>query len=161
MGQTLLRCVNKLRKLRNVGSQQTDMEDQEDLVGGGNTEQGAGDQSQGGSGKVLTSESQENDHQQGANQSDQDRAVGSMPSRPKDKDSRDKEKSDLRVLLVDDNALNLRLLNTFIKKAGYSSITKGENGQQAVEAVRNQSDSFHIVFMGRKLPGSLLCQSLR
>ena len=151
MGQTLLRCVSKLEKLRNASSKQTDMEDQEDLVGGGSTEQGAGEKSQGGSGKVLTSESQENNDQPVAKRGSPDKANDSMPWRPKDNDARDQPKSDLSVLLVDDNALNLRLLNTFLKKAGYGNITKGENGEEAVEAVRNQRNGFHIIFMGKCL----------
>lgn len=152
MGQTLSRCVGKLKKLRDANSKQTDMEDQEDLVGGGGTQQGAGEASQGGSGKVLSSESQDDPNQQDASQETiQNQTVSSMPERPRNRESRDQPASDLRVLLVDDNALNLRLLKTFLKKAGYVNVTEAENGQKAVEAVQDKSDGFDIVFMGTSI----------
>ncbi|KAF2648430.1 hypothetical protein K491DRAFT_784072 [Lophiostoma macrostomum CBS 122681] len=152
MGQTLLRCLGKLKTLQDASSQQTDMKNQEDLVGGGSGEQGAGYKMQGGSGKVMASESQENDDHQGAQDTKDEQTLGSATLRPKDTDSVAQSQSSLRVLLVDDNALNLRLLNMFLKKAGHGNITEGENGEEAVEAVRNSRDGFDVVFMDMSMP---------
>lgn len=60
--------------------------------------------------------------------------------------------SSLNVLLVDDNALNLRLLNAFLKKNGYQKTQKAENGAVAVEAVKNSDGGFEIIFMDLSMP---------
>ena len=58
-----------------------------------------------------------------------------------------------RVLLVDDNKINLRLLETFLKmKRKYSRIEQAEDGQQAVDAVREAQEPFDIVFMDISMP---------
>lgn len=60
-----------------------------------------------------------------------------------------------RLLLVDDNAINLRLLETYIRKRGcdYSS---AENGLRAVEAFRDaqqeQGSGYRIIFMDLSMP---------
>jgi CheY-like chemotaxis protein len=56
-------------------------------------------------------------------------------------------KTDLTVLCVDDNAINLRLLNTFAKKLGFDIIESAENGLQAYEIMENSSRGFDVVFM--------------
>lgn len=62
-------------------------------------------------------------------------------------------KIDPHVLLVDDNKINLRLLETFLKnKRKYTKITKAEDGQQAVNAVMAAKDSFDIIFMDISMP---------
>lgn len=45
-----------------------------------------------------------------------------------------------RMLLVDDNSVNLRLLQTFMKKRKYTDVFSAEDGQQAVSAYRNLLD---------------------
>ncbi|TID17716.1 hypothetical protein E2P81_ATG10692 [Venturia nashicola] len=45
-----------------------------------------------------------------------------------------------RMLLVDDNPVNLRLLQTFMKKRKYADVFSAEDGQQAVSAYRNLLD---------------------
>jgi CheY-like chemotaxis protein len=54
----------------------------------------------------------------------------------------------LRILIVDDNALNLRLLGAFFKKSGYRNVQQAKHGREAVEAVQNCSEGFDIIFMG-------------
>jgi hypothetical protein len=57
-------------------------------------------------------------------------------------------RSELGVLIVDDNALNTRLLGAFLKKYGCRNIQKAENGAVAVEAVKKHPECFDIIFMG-------------
>jgi CheY-like chemotaxis protein len=45
-----------------------------------------------------------------------------------------------RMLLVDDNQINLKLLQVFMKKRKYTAVTKAEDGLQAVNAYQ---DSLH------------------
>lgn len=52
------------------------------------------------------------------------------------------------VLLVDDNAINLRLLQTFMKKRKYTSVDSAENGALAVQAVQSAKRPYDIIFMG-------------
>lgn len=59
---------------------------------------------------------------------------------------------DPHVLLVDDNAINLRLLQTFMRKRKYNSISSAENGVQAVEAVKSSSRNFDVIFMDISMP---------
>ncbi|KAF2997074.1 hypothetical protein E8E13_002486 [Curvularia kusanoi] len=59
---------------------------------------------------------------------------------------------DLRILIVDDNALNLRLLWAFFKKKGYRNVSQAMDGQQAVEAVQNSDDGVDIIFMDLSMP---------
>jgi signal transduction histidine kinase/CheY-like chemotaxis protein len=62
-------------------------------------------------------------------------------------------KTDPRVLLVDDNKINLRLLETFLKnKRMYGTIEQAENGQQAVDAVKAAKEPFDIIFMDISMP---------
>ncbi|ETI22648.1 hypothetical protein G647_06724 [Cladophialophora carrionii CBS 160.54] len=62
-------------------------------------------------------------------------------------------KIDPRVLLVDDNKINLRLLETFLKnKRAYGTIEQAEDGQQAVEAVKAAKEPFDIIFMDISMP---------
>ncbi|KAJ9609553.1 hypothetical protein H2200_005880 [Cladophialophora chaetospira] len=58
-----------------------------------------------------------------------------------------------RVLLVDDNRINLRLLETFLKsKRKYTKIEQAEDGQQAVDAVTAGGEPFDIIFMDISMP---------
>jgi CheY-like chemotaxis protein len=61
-------------------------------------------------------------------------------------------RSELRVLIVDDNALNTRLLRAFLKKYGCRNIQKAENGAVAVEAVKKHPECFDIIFMDLSMP---------
>ena len=54
-----------------------------------------------------------------------------------------------RILCVDDNSINLRLLKTFMEKLKFKNVTCAENGSLAFEAVRCQKESFDLIFMGK------------
>lgn len=53
-----------------------------------------------------------------------------------------------RILLVDDNKINLRLLETFMTKRKYKLVDSAENGLLAVQAAEMQEDGYDIIFMG-------------
>jgi len=55
------------------------------------------------------------------------------------------------LLLVDDNKINLRLLETFMKKRKYKSVNSAEDGQVAVKAAETHEQGYDIIFMGRLL----------
>ncbi|OAL27594.1 hypothetical protein AYO22_03498 [Fonsecaea multimorphosa] len=60
---------------------------------------------------------------------------------------------DPHILLVDDNKINLKLLETFLKtKRKYGRIEQAEDGQQAVDAVKAAKDPFDIIFMDISMP---------
>lgn len=60
---------------------------------------------------------------------------------------------DPHVLLVDDNKINLKLLETFLKaKCKYSRIEKAEDGLEAVNTVTAAADPFDIIFMDISMP---------
>ena len=65
---------------------------------------------------------------------------------------RAREKRSPRLLLVDDNKINLRLLETFVKRRRYNVVNSAENGQLAVEAVASQEQGFDIIFMDISMP---------
>jgi CheY-like chemotaxis protein len=79
-------------------------------------------------------------------------ATKQMPSKPRDHDLDKKLKSSdvLRILIVDDNALNLRLLGAFFKKNGYQYTKQAKHGREAVEAAQKCSEGFDIIFMGKQ-----------
>ena len=56
-----------------------------------------------------------------------------------------------RLLLVDDNKINLRLLETFMRKRKYKHVDSAENGQLAVDAALTQQDGYDVIFMGEWL----------
>jgi signal transduction histidine kinase/CheY-like chemotaxis protein len=57
------------------------------------------------------------------------------------------------VLLVDDNQINLKLLETFLRnKRKYTRIQSAEDGQQAVDAVKCAVQPFDIIFMDISMP---------
>jgi signal transduction histidine kinase len=52
------------------------------------------------------------------------------------------------ILLVEDNAINLKLLQTFVTKYGVEDIKTAENGLEAVDSVKKRVEGFDIIFMG-------------
>ena len=62
------------------------------------------------------------------------------------------EKRPPRLLLVDDNKINLRLLETFMKKRNYETVDSAENGQLAVEAATSLDHGYDIIFMDISMP---------
>ncbi|KAF2816038.1 uncharacterized protein BDZ99DRAFT_127452 [Mytilinidion resinicola] len=62
-----------------------------------------------------------------------------------------------RLLLVDDNPVNLRLLNTFMRKRKYQNVVSAEDGEQAVTAYRtaisrSPPEPPDIIFMDISMP---------
>jgi DNA-binding response OmpR family regulator len=54
-----------------------------------------------------------------------------------------------RILLVDDNKINLQLLQTFVHKRKYSVVDSAEDGNVAVNAVKAAKTPYDIIFMGK------------
>lgn len=56
------------------------------------------------------------------------------------------------VLCVDDNAINLKLLNTFAKKLGFDNVESAEDGLQAFQAAEKYPRGFDVIFMDLTMP---------
>jgi AmiR/NasT family two-component response regulator len=54
-----------------------------------------------------------------------------------------------RVLLVDDNEINLSLLRAFMKKRKYRLVDYAEDGSIAVNAIKAAAEPYDIIFMGK------------
>ena len=54
-----------------------------------------------------------------------------------------------RILLVDDNKINLRLLKTLMMKRECQLVDLADNGQSAVQAAEMQTAGYDVIFMGR------------
>ena len=52
-----------------------------------------------------------------------------------------------RILVVDDNKINLLLLQTFMKKRKYSLVDSAENGHLAVKAAEKCEKGYDVIFM--------------
>lgn len=61
-------------------------------------------------------------------------------------------KSGPAVLCVDDNAINLKLLNTFAKKLGFDNVESAEDGLQAFQATEKCPCGFDVIFMDLTMP---------
>lgn len=57
-----------------------------------------------------------------------------------------------RVLVVDDNRINLNLMMTFMKKRKLTELDSAENGKLAVDAVEQMSKGYDIIFMDISMP---------
>jgi CheY-like chemotaxis protein len=57
-----------------------------------------------------------------------------------------------RVLVVDDNRINLNLMMTFLKKRQLTDLDPAENGKLAVEAVERMQGGYDIIFMDMSMP---------
>jgi hypothetical protein len=57
----------------------------------------------------------------------------------------------LHILVVEDNAVNSRLLGAFLRKYGCPHVQYAENGALAVRMVEERSGSFDVIFMGALL----------
>ncbi|GAA84283.1 sensor histidine kinase/response regulator [Aspergillus luchuensis IFO 4308] len=57
-----------------------------------------------------------------------------------------------RVLVVDDNSINLNLMLTFMKKRHLAALDSAENGKLAVDAVERAQHGYDIIFMDMSMP---------
>ncbi|KAJ5965598.1 hypothetical protein N7481_012312 [Penicillium waksmanii] len=57
-----------------------------------------------------------------------------------------------RVLVVDDNRINLNLMMTFMKKRNLTDLVSADNGKLAVEAAERMQMGFDIIFMDISMP---------
>jgi signal transduction histidine kinase/ActR/RegA family two-component response regulator len=57
-----------------------------------------------------------------------------------------------RVLVVDDNGINLHLLVTFLNKRRLVVLDKAENGRAAVDAVERMLRGYDLIFMDMSMP---------
>ncbi|KAL4884758.1 hypothetical protein BJY04DRAFT_170283 [Aspergillus karnatakaensis] len=57
-----------------------------------------------------------------------------------------------RVLVVDDNSINLNLMLTFMKKRQLTTFDSAENGQLAVDAVERTPEGYDLIFMDISMP---------
>ena len=56
------------------------------------------------------------------------------------------------LLLVEDNKINLRLLETYMRKRNYQLVDSAENGQLAVHAAEAKIENYDIIFMDISMP---------
>ncbi|KAJ5495899.1 hypothetical protein N7539_001015 [Penicillium diatomitis] len=78
-----------------------------------------------------------------------------IPSEPPSKGTAgtDPESRDARILVVEDNKVNLNLMMAYLKKRRFGNLDSAENGSKAVEAVRKQDDdNYDIIFMDISMP---------
>jgi CheY-like chemotaxis protein len=66
----------------------------------------------------------------------------------------------LRILVVEDNAVNRRLLGAFLKKYGCRHVQYAENGALAVMMVEGRSEGFDVIFMGAFVANSSITPHL-
>jgi signal transduction histidine kinase/CheY-like chemotaxis protein len=57
-----------------------------------------------------------------------------------------------RILVVDDNKINLRLLETFMKKRKYKLVDSADDGKMAVDAFMSSPGGYDIIFMDISMP---------
>lgn len=57
-----------------------------------------------------------------------------------------------RVLLVDDNDINLRLIMTLMKKRKITTIDTAQNGKEAVNSAKRMMPGYDLIFMDMSMP---------
>lgn len=73
---------------------------------------------------------------------------GETPKEKPKEQHQKRESRPPRLLLVDDNKINLRLLETYMRKRKYKLVDSAENGQLAVQAAESSEHGYDIIFMG-------------
>lgn len=63
----------------------------------------------------------------------------------------DHDKSNIRILLVEDNKINSKLGITLLKKCGLTAVA-AENGQEAIDLIFADPDKFSLVLMDCQMP---------
>ncbi|KAL8842089.1 MAG: hypothetical protein Q9176_002781 [Flavoplaca citrina] len=80
----------------------------------------------------------------------QDRKIVDKPSA--ESEATVAEKRSPRLLLVDDNKINLRLLETFMHKRKYEYVDSAMDGKLALEAAERHKEGYDIIFMDLSMP---------
>ena len=57
-----------------------------------------------------------------------------------------------RVLVVDDNSINLSLMLTFLQRHKLETLDSADNGSTAVQAVKDVQEGYDIIFMDLSMP---------
>ncbi|PQE08430.1 hypothetical protein CJF30_00005304 [Rutstroemia sp. NJR-2017a BBW] len=57
-----------------------------------------------------------------------------------------------KLLLVDDNMINLKLLRHFITRLGYKTVDEADNGLEAVKKVEERPEGYDVIFMDISMP---------
>jgi len=60
--------------------------------------------------------------------------------------------SDVRILVVDDDALTLRIAQRLLTKLGYDKIVTVDSGKKALEVLKNSPEKFHLVLSDIHMP---------
>jgi len=60
--------------------------------------------------------------------------------------------SDVRILVVDDDALTLRIAQRLLSKLGYDKIVTVDSGKKALEVLKNSPEKFHLVLSDIHMP---------
>ncbi|KAJ6044062.1 uncharacterized protein N7446_002259 [Penicillium canescens] len=76
----------------------------------------------------------------------------SSPSGSTPIDSSSGAKSKPRVLLVDDNDINLRLIRTFMRKWNVTAVDTAQNGREAVDLAEMTLPGYDLIFMDMSMP---------
>ncbi|KAJ5110204.1 hypothetical protein N7532_002849 [Penicillium argentinense] len=74
------------------------------------------------------------------------------PTPKMEKSDDPKNKREPRILVVEDNKINLNLMLTFLKKRKVPAFNSAENGQLAVAAVKEEQQGYDIIFMDISMP---------
>ncbi|RHZ51767.1 hypothetical protein CDV55_100220 [Aspergillus turcosus] len=79
-----------------------------------------------------------------------DTSMSPLPTPPETACKRVERKA--RILVVDDNPINLNLMLTFMKKRDLEVLDSAENGKLAVEAVERLQQGYDLIFMDMTMP---------
>lgn len=60
--------------------------------------------------------------------------------------------SDVRILVVDDDPLTLRIAQRLLTKVGYDKIVTVDSGKKAIEILKNSPDKFHLILSDIHMP---------
>jgi len=60
--------------------------------------------------------------------------------------------SDVRILVVDDDVLTLKIAQRLLTKVGYNKIVTVDSGKKALDVLRNSQEKFHLVLSDIHMP---------
>ena len=62
-------------------------------------------------------------------------------------------RAELKVLLIDDDSFQLELISEILRGLGISNITQASSGAQALQAMVNKQQSYHLLIIDLHMPG--------